>query len=152
MNGEIEWPREIWMAERDDHDQGIVSAVLSEHATVARFEGDTERAREFHRYVDADIYETAERYWHARVTAAYEAAAQEVDCGCKCRDDATDENARLQAQIETAKDALQRIDDASNHYAMTPTYSEGVLRYAHKSTRNLARAALKELENTDDRA
>ncbi|MCA9368546.1 hypothetical protein KC887_09955 [Candidatus Kaiserbacteria bacterium] len=76
MNGEIEWPREIWMAERDDHDQGIVSAVLSEHATVARFEGDTERAREFHRYVDADIYETAERYWRARVAAAYEAAAR----------------------------------------------------------------------------
>ena len=70
----------------------------------------------------------------------------------KRADDATYENARLQAQIETAKDALQRIDDASNHYAMTPTYSEGVLRYAHKSTRNLARAALKELENTDDRA
>jgi len=57
-----EWPREIWMAERDEHDQGVVSAVLSEHATVSRWEGDKERDREFHRYVDADIHESAERY------------------------------------------------------------------------------------------
>jgi hypothetical protein len=82
MPDEIEWPREIWMAERDEHDQGVVSAVLSEHATVARFEGDVERDREFHRYIDADIYDSAERYWKARtdhhlalVAAAYLDAA-----------------------------------------------------------------------------
>ncbi|MEO1950873.1 hypothetical protein [Thioclava sp.] len=63
----IEWPREIWMAERDEHDQGVVSAVLSEHATVARFAGDKERDREFHRYVDADIHESAERYYEAKL-------------------------------------------------------------------------------------
>lgn len=63
----IEWPREIWMAERDDHDQGVVSAVLSVHATVARWEGDAERDREFHRYVDADIYDSAEKYHNQRL-------------------------------------------------------------------------------------
>jgi hypothetical protein len=52
---------------------------------------------------------------------------------------AIDENERL-------REALVEIDDASNHYAMTPTYSEDTLRYAHKSTRNLARAALVEGE------
>ena len=58
---QIEWPREIWMGEREEYDQGVVTAVLSEHATVARWEGDKERDREFHRYVDADIHESAER-------------------------------------------------------------------------------------------
>lgn len=71
---QIEWPREIWMGEREEHDQGVVTAVLSEWATVARWEGDKERDREFHRYVDADIHESAERYYKARIAAA-EAAA-----------------------------------------------------------------------------
>lgn len=52
----------------------------------------------------------------------------------------------LEAENQKLREALTRIDDASNHYAMTPTYSEGTLRYAHKSTRNLARAALLEDE------
>ena len=67
MTDEIEWPREIWMAERDDHDQGVVSAVLSEHATIARFEGDTESERAYHRYVDGDIFDSSEKYWRARL-------------------------------------------------------------------------------------
>lgn len=50
--------------------------------------------------------------------------------------------AELEAQVELLEKALQRINDASNHYAMTPTYSEGTLRYAHESTRNIAREAL----------
>lgn len=62
----MDWPREIWMAERDENDQGVVRAVLSEHATVARWEGDEERDCAFHRYVDADIYESAERYHAGR--------------------------------------------------------------------------------------
>lgn len=62
----IEWPREIWMAEREDYDQGVVSAVLSEWATVPRWNGDTERDREFHRYIDADIYDSAELYHNQR--------------------------------------------------------------------------------------
>lgn len=64
-----EWPREIWMAERDEHDQGVVNAVLSEHATIARWEGDTERDREFHRYVDSDIHESTERYYRQIIEA-----------------------------------------------------------------------------------
>lgn len=73
---QIEWPREIWMAEREDHDQGVVSAVLSEWATVARWDGDKERDREFHRYVDEDIFETTERYWKERAEKAEAALAE----------------------------------------------------------------------------
>ena len=68
MSEAKEWPREIWMAERDEHDQGVVRAVLSEHATVARFAGDKERDREFHHYIDADIYDSADKYHKARYT------------------------------------------------------------------------------------
>ena len=57
-------------------------------------------------------------------------------------DTAATEADALRAEIAELREALERIDDASNHYAMTPTYSEGTLRYAHQSTRNLARAAL----------
>lgn len=64
-----EWPREIFMAERDAHDQGVVTAVLSEHATIARREGDKERDRDFHRYVDGDIHDTAERYYQTQLEA-----------------------------------------------------------------------------------
>ena len=40
------------------------------------------------------------------------------------------------------RDQVQRIEQASNHYAIIETYSEGTLRYAHKSTRSLARETL----------
>jgi hypothetical protein len=50
--------------------------------------------------------------------------------------------AEVKAENERMREVLVRINDASNHYAMTPTYSEESLRYAHQSTRNLARAAL----------
>lgn len=66
---ETEWPREIWMGEREEHDQGVVTAALSEHATVARWEGDKERDREFHRYIDADIHDSAERYYREIIEA-----------------------------------------------------------------------------------
>lgn len=81
------WPREIWMAERHEHDQGLIYGVLSEHATISRFDGDKERDREFHHYIDADIHESAERYHKARYEAleaqltearAREAVAYEV--------------------------------------------------------------------------
>lgn len=87
-----EWPREIWMAERDEHDQGVVSAVLSEHATVARWEGDKERDRDFHRYIDADIHDTSERYYEAkleemraRIKSLCEAMENTVCYGCEYR-------------------------------------------------------------------
>lgn len=63
----IDWPRQIWMAERTEHDQGVVSAVLSEHATIARYEGDRLAALEYHPYVDMDVWVSAEKYWRGRV-------------------------------------------------------------------------------------
>lgn len=74
-----EWPREIWMAERDEYDQGVVSAVLSEHATVARWEGDGERDRDFHRYIDADIHDSAERYFLSMLLNARSALEEAHD-------------------------------------------------------------------------
>lgn len=74
-----EWPRDIWMAERDDHDQGVVMAVLSEHATVARWAGDPDRDNEFHRYIDADIHESLERYCKAQSAAERDARSKLED-------------------------------------------------------------------------
>lgn len=85
-----EWPREIWMAERDEHDQGVVSAVLSEHATVARWEGDKERDRDFHRYVDADIHESQERYFKSQLEAERDARIK-LDTALREKDDAMGE-------------------------------------------------------------
>jgi pyridoxal/pyridoxine/pyridoxamine kinase len=53
------------MSGPDEHDQGVVTVVLSEHATIGRWEGDKERDRDFHRYVDADIHDSAKRYYKA---------------------------------------------------------------------------------------
>ena len=77
-----EWPREIWMAERDEYDQGVVTAVLSEYATVARWEGDKERDRDFHRYVDADILESQERYYRPQIEYARAKAWDEAAAVC----------------------------------------------------------------------
>jgi uncharacterized membrane protein len=49
---------------------------------------------------------------------------------------------KQQAEIERLRNYLERIEEASNHYAVTPHAAE-TLRYAHQSTRNLAREALK---------
>lgn len=86
----IEWPREIWMAERDEHDQGVVHAVLSEWATVARWEGDKERDREFHHYIDADIHESAERYFKAQIASERE-ARQKTEAALRQKDAAMSE-------------------------------------------------------------
>ncbi|MCV6621857.1 MAG: hypothetical protein OIF51_08925 [Cellvibrionaceae bacterium] len=63
-----QWPREIW-AFQIDHDQHEMSGayVTSEHATLPRYEGDTERGRPVKRYVDADILESAERYYRVKL-------------------------------------------------------------------------------------
>ena len=63
-----EWPVEIWMAEREEYDQGVLNVRTAQ----------TEDA--CHRYVDADILESQERYYrhqieHARAKALDEAAA-----------------------------------------------------------------------------
>lgn len=101
---EIEWPREIWMAERDEHDQGVVRAVLWEHATVARWEGDSERDREFHHYIDADIYDSAQRYHDAKlaeITAERDTLAKQAE-----------EIQTLTGQLAEARDLLEEVDMA----------------------------------------
>lgn len=89
-----EWPKEIWMAEREDHDQGVVMAVLSEYATVARWAGDPERDREFHHYIDADTYESAEKYYKVQIAAERE-RAEVLDRCLRGKDDAMSELFRL---------------------------------------------------------
>lgn len=61
------WPEEIFLAELDEHHNGTGMVVLSEFATVPRWEGDDERDCEFQRYVDADIHESAERYYKDQI-------------------------------------------------------------------------------------
>ncbi|RAP40015.1 hypothetical protein BYZ73_17125 [Rhodovulum viride] len=66
---ETEWPREIWAAQPDP-DDAERRHVLSEHATVPRFEGDSERDCAFHRCVDGDIVDSADRYHREMLIAA----------------------------------------------------------------------------------
>ncbi|MCV6826041.1 MULTISPECIES: hypothetical protein [Halocynthiibacter] len=63
------WPREIFMGELEDNHNGSAYAVLSEAATVARWEGDEERDRDFHKYVDGDIFDSQAKYYAARFEA-----------------------------------------------------------------------------------
>jgi len=65
----IHWPREIHAAEIK-HDEHEVSGtyLLSELATVPRWEGDEERDREWQKYVDADVFESAERYYKGEIS------------------------------------------------------------------------------------
>jgi hypothetical protein len=111
---QIEWPREIWMGEREEHDQGVVTAVLSESATVARWEGDKERDREFHRYVDADIHESAERYYKARIAAAEAAAYRKAADAVRRR-------------VETAKEKMNEarlLGSGAREWAMISAHLE----------------------------
>ncbi len=116
---DLEWPREIWMAERDDHDQGVVQAVLSEHATISRWEGDKERDREFHRYIDADIYESSLRYHQAKLA------------------ELRSEIARLKAHIACMTGAGDTLD------GWTHENHEGA-KQARKRWLEISRAALEE--------
>lgn len=84
------WPEEIFLAELDEHHNGTGMVVLSQFATVPRWEGDDERDCEFQRYVDADIHESAERYYKdqiAKLRAALSMTREGV---------ATDEAMKLQ--------------------------------------------------------
>lgn len=110
----LEWPREIWMAEREDHDQGVVSAVLSEQATVARFAGDVERDRDFHRYVDGDIYDSADRY-HETMTANLRAANMSLTATvARLSDERAELALRLLAQEGQAAEREDAAFDAGN--------------------------------------
>ena len=127
---QIEWPREIWMGEREEHDQGVVTAVLSEHATVARWEGDKERDREFHRYVDADIHESAERYYKARIAAA-EAAAYR-----KAAEWHNKEIAKVKSQIDDNNAYARRMRDKGHSCQTTDAANENcrsAIYYLEKS-------------------
>ncbi|MGR3825199.1 MAG: hypothetical protein ACU0A5_21725 [Salipiger marinus] len=57
VESETSWPREIWATERDEHDLCIRAypSRIPEYAD--------------HRYIDGDIYDSADRYWRERVTA-----------------------------------------------------------------------------------
>ena len=55
-----------------------------------------------------------------------------------------------EAERDMLREALMRIEEASNHYAMISTFSEGTLRYAHESTKRLARAALATLDQPEE--
>ena len=106
----VEWPREIWMAERDDHDQGIVSAVLSEHATVARWAGGSERDKDFHHYIDMDVYDSAEKYHAARYDALAAEREALVEAERLCRADFHQmriANDKLRAQLAEARAQVQ---------------------------------------------
>lgn len=137
-DAEQDWPREIWLAELDEHHNGSGMVVLSKFATVPRWEGDDERDCPFQRYVDSDIYESAEKYFSEK--------SNELRA----------EIARLQAQIETAKEALRII---ASHRRECHEYDDdcgyGRRTFDSEDVRLMewqARAALKEMENTDDRA
>jgi anti-sigma factor RsiW len=71
----MDWPREIWAAELGEFEP-VGDYVCSEHATVARYEGDKERGRIFHRYVDGDIHDSQERYFKAMLESEREARAK----------------------------------------------------------------------------
>jgi len=61
-NTDIEWPREIWLAELGNHHNGRGEVVLSEFST-----GNPDSDREFHEYVDKDILDSAESYHKAKI-------------------------------------------------------------------------------------
>ena len=129
---DLKWPREIWMAERDEHDQGVVSAVLSEHATVARWEGDKERDREFHHYIDADIFESAERYFKVQIEALQARVAELED---KAKSDAMDylaDTGQLLDRLETARrDALEEAAKVADKRGF-PTCADAIRALAKK--------------------
>lgn len=103
-----EWPREIWLQELDEHHNGLAFAVLSEHATIPRWDGDVTRDCEYHAYVDADIYESAKRYWEHQIEAVQQAMSdQEADVTVLA-----DENAQLKRLLREAADLLSVERDA----------------------------------------
>ena len=139
----VEWPREIWMAERNDHDQGVVSAVLSEHATIARWAGDSERDKEFHHYIDMDVYDSAEKYHTARYDAL---TAENTDLRAQL--------AEAQAQVQTARDALVECRDKLDAYSQNeyPSDHPVHVRYRQRDyAANPARIALALIKPTEPR-
>jgi len=101
----VEWPRAIWAGERmPDEISGY--HVFSEHATIARFDGDIECEREFHCYVDADIFDSEQRYHeHQRAAIATERDALRTEV------ERLENSLALADHLWTAKQArLTRMD------------------------------------------
>ena len=83
----IDWPNEIWMAELEEHHNGQATAVLSEFATVARFEGCPDTDREFHRYVDGDTFASQEAHYKALLKNERE-SRRRLDAALRQKDEA----------------------------------------------------------------
>lgn len=56
----------------------------------------------------------------------------------------------LQSKLAKAVEALERIEDASKYFGNCPEATETTVRYAHETTRRLARATLAELKGQGD--
>ena len=84
-----EWPEEIWAGAMDEFEP-VGNYVCSEFATVSRWEGDKERDRAFHRYIDGDIHESAERYFRHQLEAERDRAAR-LDTALRAKDSAMQE-------------------------------------------------------------
>jgi len=67
--------------------------------TVPRWEGDTERDRDWHRFIDADIHDSADKHWRARIEA-YEALLKEAMAAPAERDGGTHDSATLAKLLE----------------------------------------------------
>lgn len=73
-----DWPREVWLAELDEHRNGRGEVVTPVHSTVARYEGCPKTDRDFHEYVDKHILDSTERYYKAKLAEARNAALEEA--------------------------------------------------------------------------
>ncbi|NDK37211.1 hypothetical protein, partial [Rhodovulum sulfidophilum] len=67
------------------------------HATIPRFEGDSERDCAFHRYVDGDILVSADRY-HLEMLTALRARAEAAEAECD----------RLRAEVDQLREGARR--------------------------------------------
>ena len=80
-----------------------------------------------HEYIRADIAD-------ARVAAAYEAAAQEVDCGCKCRDAVLAAETKVDRWYACAQSTCAAMS-ARDIRALTPDDAKATLEAVRREER-----------------
>ena len=80
-----------------------------------------------HEYIRADIAD-------ARVAAAYEAAAQEVDCGCKCRDAVLAAETKVDRWYACAQSTCAAMS-ARDVRALTPADAKAALEAVRREAR-----------------
>ena len=80
-----------------------------------------------HEYIRADIAD-------ARVAAAYEAAAQEVDCGCKCRDAVLAAETKVDRWYACAQSTCAAMS-ARDIRALTPADAKAALEAVRREER-----------------